>query len=86
MKQPFFLLGLEDLDNCKNNAFGAMWLFIMIFASSVIFILYDTATKTNFQDLDEGESVPILPRGMTDYRVNSEVELAGMDFNLREIS
>mmetsp|Transcript_7023 Transcript_7023/g.21018 ORF Transcript_7023/g.21018 Transcript_7023/m.21018 type:complete len:143 (-) Transcript_7023:707-1135(-) len=41
-KQPFYMKGLEDVDRCRSNAFGAMWLFIFTFVSSVAYLCYDS--------------------------------------------
>ena len=83
LKQPFFLLGLEDTDQCKNNAFGAMWMFIITFILSVFTICHDSSVETREREHmmfhGEDEDRPILPPGMSSYRVNSEVELSEMD-------
>jgi len=87
VKQPFFLLGLDDYEVCKDSAFGAMWIFIMTFAVSVIYIVYESSSKPPYEEVDHREERPMLPPGMTDYRVNSEVELSElMHADLREIS
>ena len=87
VKQPFFILGLEDLEKCKGNAFGAMWLFISIFSACLIFFIFESNMQPNCRYIEHAEDHPILPPGMTDYRVNSEVELSGMmESDLREIS
>mmetsp|Transcript_2541 Transcript_2541/g.3815 ORF Transcript_2541/g.3815 Transcript_2541/m.3815 type:complete len:102 (-) Transcript_2541:562-867(-) len=83
LKQPFFLLGLNDIDECKDNAFGAMWMFILTFTASVFTVCYDSTTMAREVDhrsiYGEREDRPILPPGMSSYRVNSEVELSTMD-------
>jgi len=49
--QPFYIGGLEDVDAAKNNAFGAMFLFIGTFILSMAGIARDNATKK--EDIDE---------------------------------
>lgn len=41
-KQPFYIKGLEDVDQCRTNAFGAMWTFVLTFISSVAYLWYDS--------------------------------------------
>eukprot|EP00567_Pseudictyota_dubia_P007624 CAMPEP_0197444770 /NCGR_PEP_ID=MMETSP1175-20131217/10166_1 /TAXON_ID=1003142 /ORGANISM="Triceratium dubium, Strain CCMP147" /LENGTH=133 /DNA_ID=CAMNT_0042975617 /DNA_START=355 /DNA_END=753 /DNA_ORIENTATION=+ len=41
-KQPFYMKGLEDVDRCRSNAFGAMWMFVFTFVSSVAYLWYDS--------------------------------------------
>lgn len=90
IKQPFLLVGLKDYDECKDTAFGTMWLFIFLFVTSVIYICYDSVTQSNGSStrgrgggsgeyVDEDDTRPILPPGMSNYRVNSEVELSHLD-------
>ncbi len=88
VKQPFFLLGLEEIETCKGSAFGAMWLFILIFSLSLMFLLIESNIQPTFQIVEHAEDYPMLPRGMTDYHVNTELELSGrmMGSDSREIS
>ena len=78
-KQPFFLLGLENHEVCKDNAFGAMWLFVAIFGSSVAFLIYESVIKNNHdRGFDQSDYNPILPPGMSDYEVNTQLEMTEM--------
>lgn len=43
--QPFFIAGLEDTDEAKANAFGAMAMFIVTFISSLLGMWYDSQNK-----------------------------------------
>jgi len=75
-KQPFYLLGLDDYDQCKDNAFGAMWLFIVIFGASLFFLVYESHLQSNHDRASQGldcQYRPILPSGMSDYEVSSSL-------------
>ena len=43
--QPFFIHGLENPDEAKTNAFGAMAMFIITFVASLLGLWYDTQNK-----------------------------------------
>jgi len=43
--QPFFIGGLEDSDEAKANAFGAMAMFIVTFVASLLGMWYDSQNK-----------------------------------------
>ena len=43
--QPFFIGGIEDVDEAKTNAFGAMGMFLICFILSMIGIWYDSQYK-----------------------------------------
>jgi hypothetical protein len=91
-RQPFFFLGLDDLDQCKSNAFGAMWVFLITLATCIVYLVFESAiqNRTSRQSpFLEEEDHPMLPRGMSDYVVNTEVELSDMStmhLDVREIS
>lgn len=91
-KQPFFVLGLEDRDQSKSNAFEAMWVFLITLATSIIYLVYESAieNRRHYQsDFSDEEDHPMLPRGMSDYIVQTEVELSDMTtlhLDVREIS
>ena len=87
-KQPFLILGLNDYKESEDIASQCMWLFIAIFSTSLTFIFYESNTRPVYRHVQHAEDHPILPPGMTDYRVSTEVELSGMMIrsDLREIS
>lgn len=94
-KQPFFFLGLEDVNQCKSNAFGAMWVFLISFGTSIAYLVFESAIENKRRrqlerpQEQEQEDHPMLPRGMSDYIVNTEVELSDMStlhLDVREIS
>jgi len=74
-KQPFYIRGLEDVDNCKKSAFGSMVLFITIFFLSVCYLCLDSSRRRRYGQLDisEHSERSSLPPGMTDYEVNLEL-------------
>lgn len=39
MKQPFFILGIEDVERAKGNAFGAAATFLFTFLLSIFYLL-----------------------------------------------
>mmetsp|Transcript_7432 Transcript_7432/g.14820 ORF Transcript_7432/g.14820 Transcript_7432/m.14820 type:complete len:250 (+) Transcript_7432:74-823(+) len=76
--QPFFVSGLEDVDNCRTSAFGAMATFIVTFVSSILYLGYDACCLFKYGALatsDDGvdSAGPGMPRGMSDYEVNLEM-------------
>lgn len=78
-KQPFLIVGLEDIDHCKKNAYGAMWLFIVNAATCAAYLIYSKHSKPRWENIDPHEGRPILPPGMTDYVVNTELELSRLN-------
>lgn len=84
--QPFLIVGLEDIDHCKKNAYGAMWLFIVNFATCVTYLIYIKHSRPRREHIDPHEGRPILPPGMTDYIVNTELELSSVNRYRDEIS
>lgn len=39
MKQPFFILGIDDVDKAKGSAFGAAAAFFFTFLVSIVYLL-----------------------------------------------
>ena len=73
--QPFYVSGLEDIEAAKTSAFGALGLFIVTFASSIVYLCYDSCCKFRYgalstHDTDAGVG---YPRGMSEYEVNIEM-------------
>jgi len=72
-KQPFFVGGFEDNDaaeNAKNNAFGAMGMFIFTFAVSLYGLYFSSKSRANMVSRDMVEMIrPLAPAGMSDYQV-----------------
>jgi len=76
-KQPFYLLGLDDFEQSRENALGSMWLFIAIVLISTAYMGYESSTQRNYDLVETGNS-PNLPRGMSSYNYysdNPDVEL-----------
>mmetsp|Transcript_4002 Transcript_4002/g.6696 ORF Transcript_4002/g.6696 Transcript_4002/m.6696 type:complete len:103 (-) Transcript_4002:188-496(-) len=44
-QQSFYIAGIEDADEAKNSAFGAMGMFIFTFVASMAGIWYDSNYK-----------------------------------------
>ena len=56
--QPFLIAGIEDYDEAKSNAFGAMAMFIVTFVASLLGLWYDSQNKieeTSAMDGPEAE-------------------------------
>lgn len=43
--QPFFIAGIEDYDEAKSSAFGAMAMFVVTFVASLLGMWYDSQNK-----------------------------------------
>ena len=74
--QPFYVSGLEDIEAAKSSAFGALGLFIFAFATSLVYLCYDSCCKFRYGALsthDTDAGVAGHPRGMSDYEVNIEM-------------
>ena len=69
-KQPFYMTGLEDEEQCKNSASGALALFIVTFIASITFVWYDSVNKVQYTEVSEHEE--LLPRGMSIYNVRTD--------------
>lgn len=52
-KQSFFIAGIEDAEEAKNSAFGAMGMFAFTFFASLAGIWYDSKYKQVPLDTDE---------------------------------
>lgn len=52
-QQSFFIAGLEDVDVAKDNAFGAMGMFLVTFVLSLVGIWYDNNHKQEPISADE---------------------------------
>ena len=52
--QPFFIAGLDDSDEAKANAFGAMAMFIVTFIASLLGMWYDAQNKIEETPSGEG--------------------------------
>jgi hypothetical protein len=77
-KQSFLIVGLQDVGQCKNNAYGAMWMFIFNFSVCIVYLAYVKNIKSQWDNVDQDEGRPMLPPGMTDYVINPEIELSTM--------
>ena len=54
--QPFYIAGLDDPDEAKASAFGAMAMFIATFFLSMGGIYYDSIKKANPDDIDTSDT------------------------------
>eukprot|EP00568_Trieres_chinensis_P006656 CAMPEP_0183294158 /NCGR_PEP_ID=MMETSP0160_2-20130417/2597_1 /TAXON_ID=2839 ORGANISM="Odontella Sinensis, Strain Grunow 1884" /NCGR_SAMPLE_ID=MMETSP0160_2 /ASSEMBLY_ACC=CAM_ASM_000250 /LENGTH=90 /DNA_ID=CAMNT_0025455419 /DNA_START=244 /DNA_END=512 /DNA_ORIENTATION=- len=44
-RQPFYLKGLDDVDNCRSSAQGATKAFLFSFAASLLYVCYDSECR-----------------------------------------
>jgi hypothetical protein len=58
--QPFFIAGIEDPEEARSSAFGAMGMFLFTFLASMFGIWYDSKSKPESIDED------------TDYHLSSD--------------
>ena len=62
--QPFFIAGLDDIDEAKTNAFGATGMFMATFILSMVGIYYDSQYKPEpVGDASEPEAEYHLTQG-----------------------
>jgi hypothetical protein len=54
--QPFFIAGLDNVDEARTSAFGAMGMFLFTFAASVVGIWYDSQQKPELLEDENGVS------------------------------
>jgi hypothetical protein len=59
--QPFFIAGIEDAEEARANAFGAMGMFLVTFFASIGGIWYDSKSKESV--VAAGESGYYLSQG-----------------------
>ena len=45
VKQPFFIGGIEDVEEAKGSAFGAAGMFLFIFVVAIIFLVRGDGTQ-----------------------------------------
>lgn len=86
-RQPFFLTGI-DRNESKDVAFSTMRLFIAIFAASITYIVYESASQ-NLRGLNNNNDdyTPIHPQGMSTYQVSTTLEMLDeSDDDYREMS
>lgn len=80
--QPFYIQGIDNTKTCKDNAFGAMILFITLMIVSQSYLCYrqkisQWSRHTNHSLLgteDESDTEFLFPRGMSDYSVEVDSE------------
>ena len=53
--QPFFIAGIEDAEEARANAFGAMGMFLVTFFASLAGIWHDSKSKETSAVMGEGE-------------------------------
>ena len=75
-KQPFYIRGLESVEECRDSAFGAMGVFIFTFTISVGYLIYESNHKPQ-PVVSAADEERMLPPGMSRYSVNAgEYELS----------
>jgi hypothetical protein len=55
--QPFFITGIEDVEEAQKSAFGACFMFLFVFVLSAIGMWYDTTCgKKHVASEESGET------------------------------
>jgi len=75
--QPFFIRGLGEEEKCRNSAFGAMFIFLVTFTSSCVYLIFDGYSrrrKLSYAAVNTENSDFLIPAGMSEYVVDN-VEL-----------
>ena len=67
--QPFFVPGIEDPDQAKANAFGALGMFIFTFGLSAFGIWYDAQNKVETTEIET--EYQLSPGDMPTYGTSS---------------
>jgi hypothetical protein len=79
--QPFYIGGIEDLENAKSNAYGGVGCFLLVFFTSVVCLVVDALRGGGIDgDMRESrhsrgaqyESVPTSGIGGSDLMMDSE--------------
>ena len=66
--QPFFIGGIEDVDNAQKSAYGAFFMFLFTFVVSAIGMWYDsTFGKSSGAEDDEIDTDYQLAGGNQDF-------------------
>jgi hypothetical protein len=65
--QSFYISGLEDPEEARKSAFGAMGMFVVTFVASCFGIWYDSQHKPDPADADGNESGYHLSTDQTTY-------------------
>ena len=69
-KQPFYVGGFENLEEAnfaKNNAFGAVGMFVFSFTASLFGLYFHSRKEIEPNDLEALR--PLRPNGMSAYQV-----------------
>ena len=68
-KQPFYIAGIEDVEQAQSSAWGAMTMFLVTFVASLAGIWYDNSKKP--PELDNGETEYQLQDDLPSYGTSS---------------
>jgi hypothetical protein len=77
MKQPFFILGIDDVEAAKKSAFGAAGMFFCTFFLSVVYLLTDGREENSH--LVESTPQIMGRRGQQSYRFGEYSNVAFSD-------
>ena len=86
--QPFYIKGVEDINLARDNAFGAMIFFIVLFVTSLFHLQYVNRIKSGefsqtVMESEEDDQRFLIPRGMSDYEVENSKGFDYIEQNLR---
>jgi len=74
--QPLFIKGIDDIELAKENAYGAMGMFMFIFCSSVLYMCFYTNRSEEHTIMAQGYMRPQLQAGgarLSDYEVELQL-------------
>lgn len=77
--QPLFIKGIDDQELAKENAFGAMGMFMFIFCSSALYIFFHKRHDEDHAIMSQGFMRPHLQAGgtrLSDYEVELQLPLS----------
>ena len=78
MTQPFFILGIDDVDDSKSRAFNAAGLYFFSFVISILYIIHDSRRQAEESAGTLTRNRGLLPRAQGEY---GQVPLSEMDLD-----
>mmetsp|Transcript_10981 Transcript_10981/g.15481 ORF Transcript_10981/g.15481 Transcript_10981/m.15481 type:complete len:103 (-) Transcript_10981:167-475(-) len=70
--QPFFMTGIDDVDEAKSSAFGAMGMFLFTLIASLVGMFYDAQKKGEELDAEPAEGYQLNQDEMPAYGTTYE--------------
>ena len=67
MKQPFFILGIDDVEHSKGSAFGAAGMFFFTFIGSILYLIQDSTRQEAEATGTATRNLGLLPSSRGEY-------------------